>query len=128
MTKRKKYILITTAAVVGAAALLAGDFISKYYKTRIRQIDLDETAYIYITPEDSASSIAARLEEIIAPATAEGFTILSRHNKFDDRKRSGKFAIKNGDTMKDIYYRIVSNTQTPVRLTPQHPSRLSANR
>ena len=117
MTKRKKCILITAAAVVGAAALLAGDLISKYYKTRIRQIDLDETAYIYITPEDSASSIAAQLEEIIAPATAEGFTILSRHNKFDDRKRSGKFAIKNGDTMKDIYYRIVSNTQTPVKLT-----------
>ncbi len=116
MSTKKKYILFSAAAFLGITAFIASSFISQYYITRIKQISIGETAYLYITPDDSAANVIKQLEGIIAPETAEGFGILSRHNKFDNKRRSGKFAVKNGDTMKDIYYRIVSNTQTPVKL------------
>lgn len=104
-------------ALIVAAVIFLATIGRSYYITRIQQVDISETTYIYITPEDNAESVVKKIETAIAPASGEGFTMLAEHNKFDDRKRSGKFAIKDGDTMKDIYYRIVSNTQTPVRLT-----------
>ena len=104
-------------ALIAAVIILLSTFGRKYYVTRGKQVNIPETAYLYITPEDNAESVILKIEEITAPETAEGFAILAEHNRFDDRKRSGKFAIKDGDTMKDIYYRIVSNTQTPVKLT-----------
>ena len=120
MSKTIKFALVTilvTLVLLLAAAILAATTGRSYYITRIRQISIPETTYIYITPEDNAQSVLGKIETAIAPASGEGFTILADHNKFDSRQRSGKFAIKDGDTMKDIYYRIVSNTQTPVRLT-----------
>lgn len=108
---------LATTALIGAGAILLTTTGKGYYLTRIKKIDISETAYIYITPEDDAASVLAKIEETAGEGEGEGFTILAEHNKFDSRKRSGKFAIKDGDTMKDIYYRIVSNTQTPVRLT-----------
>lgn len=116
MSTKKKYTLAIAITLFGIAAFFAYGISSKYYKTRIRQISIKETAYIYITPQDSAANVIRMIEDIISPASAEGFAILAEHNSFDNKRRSGKFAIKDGDTMKDIYYRIVSNTQTPVRL------------
>ena len=117
MTTNKRYaIIITIAAALCIAAVWAGFLVNKYYITRIKTISIVETSYLHITPEDSTASIRCKLEELIAPASAEGFEILSKHNNFDKKRRSGRFAIKDGDTMKDIYYRIVSNTQTPVKL------------
>ena len=107
-------LLAAAATIVAIFAMTTG---KDYYLTRIRQIDIPETTYIYVTPEDNAESVLGKIEAVTAPGTGEGFAILAEHNKFDSRERSGKFAIKDGDTMKDIYYRIVSNTQTPVKLT-----------
>ena len=114
-TRRKITAAITIVAIIIIAAISA-KFAIQYYTTRVRQIHLKETAYIYITPQDDSESVLNKIEEIIAPASAEGFAILSKHNNYNNKRRSGKFAIKDGDTMKDIYYRIVSNTQTPVKL------------
>ncbi len=117
MTRKARYTLAVLAIIVAAATIVAATAGRKYYKTRVRQIALKQTAYLYITGADNAASVQRKIEEIIAPQSAEGFAILAQHNRFGSRERSGKFAIKDGDTMKDIYYRIVSNTQTPVRLT-----------
>lgn len=116
MSTKKKYTLAIAITLFGIAAYFSHGILSKYYKTRIKEISIKETAYIYVTPQDSAANVIRMIEDIIAPASAEGFAILAEHNNFDNKRRSGKFAIKDGDTMKDIYYRIVSNTQTPVKL------------
>lgn len=117
MAKKFKAILYFALALFIIVAIMAAIVGRKYYTTRVKSISLPQTAYLYIRTGDNAKSVTSKLEEIIAPQSAEGFAILAEHNKFDSRKRSGKFAIKDGDTMKDIYYRIVSNTQTPVKLT-----------
>lgn len=116
MSKKSKVagvILLIAVTVAAIAALTVG---KKYYITRVKQISLQETRYLYITDGDNARSVLGKIEDIVETGNAEGFAILAEHNRFDSRKHSGKFAIKDGDTMKDIYYRIVSNTQTPVKL------------
>ena len=117
MTRKKKIgwgIFIAAAAVLTATAILLG---YPYYKVKIKKVKLNETAYLYITPDDNSASIMEKLEKLTGGQSTEGFSILAQHNNFDSRKRSGKFAIKNGDSMHDIYRRIVSNEQTPVRVT-----------
>lgn len=117
MTRISKIVLYTVLLLLVLLTAAAFTIGKKYYLTRVGSISMPDTAYLYITTDDNAESVICKLEEIIAPQSAEGFSILADHNRFDSRKRSGRYAIKDGDTMKDIYYRIVSNTQTPVKLT-----------
>ena len=87
-----------------------------YYAVKIKKADIGETAYIYITPDDNSTTVIQKLSQIEGIGSTKGFEILAKHNNFDSRKRSGKFAIKDGDNMHTIYRRIVSNEQTPVKL------------
>lgn len=87
-----------------------------YFAVKMKKADIDDTAYIYITPDDNSASIIQQLSKIDGIGSTKGFEILAKHNNFDSRKRSGKFAINDGDNMHTIYRRIVSNEQTAVKL------------
>lgn len=102
-------ILLSTLCIAGIAFY-------KYYLVKIQKVKLEKSAYIYITPDDNANTIIQKIENVANPCSAKGFEILAKHNNFDNRKRSGKFAINDGDNMHTIYRRIVSNEQTPVKL------------
>lgn len=115
--KKKKALLLAAIAILAAAAYTGYTLGYKYYSVKVMRIATDETAYIYITPQDSAASVIQMIKAAIPTANTDGFAALARHNNFDSRKRSGKYAIKDGDTMSDIYNRIVSRQQTPVRVT-----------
>ncbi len=118
MRKRTKTTLFTVAVlIVAAAAYFAATTGRSYYLVKMQKIALDETVYIYITPQDNAASVAEKIKEAAHLASMDGFQLLAKHNNFDSRKRSGKYALKNGDTMSNIYNRIVSRLQTPVRIT-----------
>lgn len=108
------YAALATLAVVAFFAVVMGE---KYYSVRIQTVQMDETAYIYITPQDNAATVMEKIAAVAPNANTKGFSTLAKHNNYDSRKRSGKYAIKNGDTMSDIYRRIVSRQQTPVRIT-----------
>ncbi len=111
----KKIILSTLLVIVVAGAATAFIAGQKYYLTRVKQASLQETAYIYISPRDNAGTVGNAIARV-CPELCKGFNILASHNNFNSRSRSGKYAINNGDTAKDLYYRIVSNAQTPVKL------------
>ena len=118
MRKKTKTTLLAVAILmVAAAAYFAATTGRGYYMVKMHKIALDETAYIYITPQDNAASVAKKIKEAAPNASMESFHLLAKHNNFDSRKRSGKYAIKDGDTMSNIYNRIVSRQQTPVRIT-----------
>lgn len=87
-----------------------------YYIVKLQKADIDESAYLYITYEDNSATVAQKLSQITDNGNVKGFELLAKHNGFDKRKRSGRFEIKNGDNMHDIYRRIVSNEQAPVKL------------
>ena len=113
----RKGLAIIALALLAAGAYIAYTMGHKYYSVKIQKISLDETAYIYITPQDNSASVIAKIAEAAPGANTDGFAALAKHNNFDSRKRSGKYAIKDGDTMSGIYNRIVSRQQTPVRIT-----------
>ena len=114
---RAKQLITIAFAILAVFGYLAWTMGHKYYTVKIYRIQTPETAYIYITPQDSASSVIDKIKQAIPGANTYGFAALATHNKFDSRKRSGKYAIKDGDTMSELYNRIVSRQQTPVRVT-----------
>ena len=114
---KSKALIFIILAIVAVAAYWGYAMAHKYYAVKVLKVKLDETAYIYITPQDSAASVIAKIAQAAPGAHTEGFAALAAHNNYDSRKRSGKYAIKNGDTMSNIYNRIVSRQQTPVRVT-----------
>lgn len=107
-----KTVFITAIATFCCSAMVIG---YGYYIVILQKVDIEKTGFIYITPEDNSTSIAQKLSAITNSST-KGFELLAKHNKFDNRKRSGRFAINDGDNMHSIYRRIVSNEQTPVKL------------
>lgn len=116
--KRKKRIIWGVITTITLLIILGIIFIGyPYYVVKMKKIELGETVYIHITPEDNTESTIKKIEELTGGQSAEGFSILADHNEYDKRSRSGRFAIKNGDSMHDIYRRIVSNEQTPVKVT-----------
>ena len=114
---KKKVLLLAATAIIAAAAYTGYTLGYKYYSVKVKRINLNETAHIYITPQDNAASVMKMIKAAVPTANIDGFAALAEHNNFDNRKRSGKYAIKDGDTMSDIYNRIVSRQQTPVRVT-----------
>ena len=114
---KKKRVIITVASIVAALATIA--VISSgilYYIVKSPQINIDETAYIYIYPHDNSDSVINKIKAVAAPSSTLGFKILAEHNDFDSKKRSGKFAIKDKDSWHSIYSRIVTKQQTPVKV------------
>ena len=119
MSKAAKTTLIIISiilALTAAAAIAYFTVGKKYYITRIETYSFPESTFIYITPQDNAESVRAMIEKTGGKTAGEAFAIYAEHNNFDNKKHSGKFALKDGDTMREIYNRIVSNTQTPVKL------------
>ena len=113
----KKRIIIIAASIIAAITSIA--IISSgilYYIVKSPQITLEETAYIYIYPHDNSDSVINKIKEVANPASTLGFKILAQHNKFDSKKRTGKYAIKDKDSWSTIYSRIISKEQTPVKV------------
>ncbi len=108
------FFFLSIAIIIGCCA--GGVLGYGYYLVKMQKIDIDKTEYIYITPDDNAASVMQKINETAKPSSLKGFEILAKHNNFDKHKRSGRFAINNGDNMHSIYRRIVSNEQTPVKL------------
>lgn len=114
---KKKRVIITVASIVAALATIA--VISSgilYYIVKSPQINIDETAYIYIYPHDNSDSVINKIKAVAAPSSTLGFRILAEHNNFDSKKRSGKYAINDKDSWHSIYSRIVTKQQTPVKV------------
>lgn len=115
---KKKNILAALAAItIAIIAYFGYTYGYDYYLVKMKKIDLSETAYIYIAPQDNAETVIRKIKEVAPDASEKAFKKLADRNNFNSRKRSGKYAIKDGDTMSDIYNRIVSKQQTPVKVT-----------
>ena len=115
---RKRAIVLTiTATILAVAAYFGCTMGYKYYLAKTVKVSTSETVYIYLTHDDNAASTIEKIQEAVPGTNTKGFAILAKHNNYDSHKRSGKYAINNGDTMSDIYNRIVSRQQTPVRIT-----------
>lgn len=109
-----KYIL---SAILILAVLSLGAFGYLYSIVMSQQVELDETVYIYINKSDTEETVMEKIMEAANLRSVQGFRLLAWHNDFSKQMRTGKFAVKDGDSMHALYRRIVSNQQTPVKVT-----------
>ena len=109
-----KYIL---SAILILAVLCLGAFGYLYSIVMSQQVELDETVYIYINKSDTEETVMEKIMEAANLRSVQGFRLLAWHNDFSKQMRTGKFAVKDGDSMHALYRRIVSNQQTPVKVT-----------
>ena len=108
---------IVSLTIIIALSLASAGCLYVYNIVMSPQIELDETAYIHIYPDDTAEEIIGKIEKAAKPKNIQGFRLLAWHNNLDKQKRTGKYAIKDGDNMHGLYRRLVSNQQTPVKVT-----------
>ena len=112
MKKRIITGIVVTVLLVAAAAV---GYIA-YDKVLGPQVSGAETSYIQVYPEDNTSTVADKVASAEGIGSMMAFTPLMRYYKYDERIKPGNYAIRPGDSMRDICLRLLSGNQTPVRL------------
>ena len=114
MKKKTIYILsgvvLTLLVAVGAVAYVA------YSAVMAPVVQTEETAYIQVYPGDNMQRVGEKLVSAVTFKTMTGYTSLMQHYKYDQRVKPGNYAIRPGDSMRDICLRLLSGNQTPVKL------------
>ena len=75
-----------------------------------------QTVYIQVYPTDDMQRVEDMLASVVEFKTMIGFAPLMKHYKYDQRVKPGNYAIRPGDSMRDICLRLLSGNQTPVKL------------
>lgn len=114
MNKKTIYILsgvvLTLLVAVGAIAYVA------YNAVMAPVVESEETVYIQVRPGDNTQRVGEMLTSAAEFKTMTAFVPLMEHYKYDQRVKPGNYAIRPGDSMRDICLRLLSGNQTPVKL------------
>ena len=114
MNKKTIYILsgvvLTLLVAVGAVAYVA------YNAVMAPVVESEETVYIQVRPGDNTQRVGEMLTSAVEFKTMTAFVPLMEHYKYDQRVKPGNYAIRPGDSMRDICLRLLSGNQTPVKL------------
>ena len=113
--KRKTIYLFGGVAFALLLAVAAFGYIA-YNAILAPVVQGDDTVYIQVRPGDTAHSVGERLAATADIKTMRGFAPLMRHYKYDIRVKPGNYAVRPGDSMRDLCLRLLSGNQTPVRL------------
>ena len=76
----------------------------------------EETVYIQVYPDDNTQRVSDMLTSVADIKTMAAFAPLMKHYKYERRVKAGNYAIRPGDSMRDICLRLLSGNQTPVKL------------
>lgn len=114
MKKKTIYILSLVAVLLllvgGAVAYVA------YSAVMAPVVEGEEAVYIQVRPSDNTQQVGEMLASATEVKTMAGFAPLMKHYKYDQRVKPGNYAIRPGDSMRDICLRLLSGNQTPVNL------------
>ena len=114
MKKKTIYILSFVAVLLllvgGAVAYVA------YSAVMAPVVKNDQTVYVQVYPGDDVRRVEEVLTSVVDFKTTAAFAPLMKHYKYDQRVKPGNYAIRPGDSMRDICLRLLSGNQTPVKL------------
>lgn len=96
--------------IVTAVAYIA------YDRVLAPQVSGEATSYIQVYPEDNINTVADKVASAEGMGSMTAFAPLMRYYKYDSRVKPGNYAIRPGDSMRDICLRLLSGNQTPVQL------------
>lgn len=79
-------------------------------------VEGEQTVYMKIYPDDNLQTVEEKLTSSTTIKTMVGYSPLMKHYKYDSRVKPGNYAIRPGDSMRDICLRLLSGNQSPIKL------------
>ena len=113
---KKKTIYILSGVVLTLLVAVAAVAYVAYNAVMAPVVQSGETVYIQVRPGDNTQRVGDRLTSSVELKTMAAFAPLMEHYKYDQRVKPGNYAIRPGDSMRDICLRLLSGNQTPVKL------------
>lgn len=111
--KSTKKSITSICIVVGViAAICAG----LYFYGAGNVFSVEEPTYIYIDQDDDVDSLRTKIEQNGNPRTMIGFDILSKVYRMNLCIHTGRYAIDNDKSMKDIVMNVRRHEQDPIGL------------
>lgn len=77
----------------------------------------EQTRYVYINDGDNIDSVYARLDTIASTMQTAGFRMLSSVSGYSAKIRSGRYAVRSGESTFTVWRRMKNGVQEPVSLT-----------
>lgn len=108
-----KRILGWSLAGMGIVAIAIG--LKLWRALMVSPFEIDETAYIYIHPDDGEDDIASQLKGTAHARSLTGWHIGRR--LLAVTPRTGRYAVNPGESMLTVVRRLRNGQQAPVRLT-----------
>lgn len=79
-------------------------------------VNSKHTAYVQVYPSYDTYMVEKTIVSTVDLTTTIAFAPLMKYYKYDHRVKPGHYAIRPGDSMRDICLRLLSGNQTPVKL------------
>lgn len=73
--------------------------------------------YVYIDDDDTADSVFSKLSTIGSSHAIAGFSTLARHSGYNEKVRSGRYAIQPDESVFSVFRHLKNGLQTPLSLT-----------
>ena len=104
------WVTLVTLLVVGIVAYVG------YRAVMAPVVKSEHTVYVQVYPDYDTRRVGEMLSSAVEFKTMMGFVPLMKHYNYDARVKPGNYAIRPGDSMRDICLRLLSGNQTPVKL------------
>lgn len=108
----KKPLIIIALALVGIAVLLA---VWAWRDLNSSPFRIDEEAYVFVRPGDAADVVPSQLLSEAHATNVRGWKLAALVLGYEPR--TGRYAVRPGDSMLTVFRRIKNGHQEPVRLT-----------
>ncbi|MGP1435519.1 MAG: endolytic transglycosylase MltG [Phocaeicola sp.] len=115
MKKQKRNIII--GIVCGMIIIACGTADYVYHELFSPSLHNSKTAYIYIDRDDNADSIFIKVQQIGKVKNMNFFKLLAKYNHLEQKIHTGRYEVKPGDNIVNLYRKLIHAQQTPMMLT-----------
>ena len=109
-TLRKKYLILAAACLVVITGVMYYYFFSSFSNKHT-------TTIIYLDSDDTIDSVYTKISHVATRHGMSAFTTLTRHSKYAQNIRTGRYAIKPGEGALKVFRHLKNGQQEPVRVT-----------
>ena len=108
--KNKYYLAAVVICIIAIFAL-------GYYYLMSSFSNAEKTEYVYIDDNDNIDSVCVKLSGFASSQAIMAFQTLARHSGYADQIRSGRYAVRYGESTITVFRNLKNGHQEPVMLT-----------
>ena len=113
--KKKAFKIVSITFLTLVIIVLA---LGWYVKSTVfKPLELNKTAYIYITPNTNYKEVTAQIKELVDLPSERIFELISERMNYPNGIKSGRYAISNGMTVPELIRMLRAGNQTPTQIT-----------